>query len=90
MCFAFILSQSSFYALPCLTCFCLFLVLFILFWYKKNKNKIEKSEKYKNSVCFLYIGTYVPWMAIETKFSKFCISCSETKQVSFMAIVYDE
>ena len=59
-------------------------------WYKKNKNKIEKSEKYKNSVCFLYIGTYVPWMAIETKFSKFCISCSETKQVSFMAIVYDE
>ena len=24
----------------------------------------------------MYIGTYVPWMAIETKFSKLCISCS--------------
>ena len=23
---------------------------------------------------FVYIGTCVPWMAIETKFSKFCIS----------------
>ena len=38
--------------------------------------KIEKSEKYKNSVCSEYIGTYVPWMTIEKKFSKLCISCS--------------
>ena len=36
--------------------------------------KIEKSEKYKNSVCFVYIGTCVPPMAIKTKFSKLCIS----------------
>ena len=43
----------------------------------KNKNKkIEKSVKYKNNVCYVYIGTFVPWMAIETKFSKFCIFCS--------------
>ena len=47
--------------------FCLF-----SFFIKKN----EKSEKYKNSVCFVYIGTCVHWMAIETKFSKFCIFCS--------------
>ena len=40
------------------------------------KKKIEKSEKYKNSVCFVYIGTYVPWMAIEIKFSKLCIFCN--------------
>ena len=40
------------------------------------KKKIEKSEKYKNSVCFMYIGTCVPWMAIETKCSKLCIFCS--------------
>ena len=40
----------------------------------KIKKKIEKSEKYKNSVCFVYMGTYVPWMAIETKFYKLCIS----------------
>ena len=38
--------------------------------------KIEKSEKYKSSVCFVYIGTCVPWMAIETKSSKLCIICS--------------
>ena len=25
---------------------------------------------------FVYIGTCVPWMAIETKFSKLCIVCS--------------
>ena len=49
--------------------------LFFFFFSYKNK-KIEKSEKYKNSVCSMYIGTCVPWMAIETMFSKFCISCS--------------
>ena len=27
-------------------------------------------------MCFVYIGTCVPWMAIETKFSKLCIFCS--------------
>ena len=41
-----------------------------------TQNKKEKSEKYKNSVCFVYIGTCVPWMTIETKFSKICIFCS--------------
>ena len=43
--------------------------------------KIEKSKKYKNNVCFVYIGTCVPWIAIETKFSKFCISCSLDKHL---------
>ena len=60
---------SSFYALfgyfSVLLCF----VFHINFFF-------EKSEKYKNSMCFVYIGTCVPWMAIETKFSKLCISCS--------------
>ena len=42
----------------------------------KIKKKIEKLEKYKNSVCYVYIGICVRWMAIETKFSKLCISCS--------------
>ena len=42
----------------------------------KIKIKIGKSEKYKNSVCYMYISTCVPWMAIKTKFSKFCISCN--------------
>ena len=52
--------------------FVVFSFIYFCFSYKK----IEKSEKYKNSVCFVYIGTYVPWMAIETKFSKLCIFCS--------------
>ena len=38
--------------------------------------KIEKSEKYKNNVWYVYFGTSVPWMAIETKSSKLCIICS--------------
>ena len=52
--------------------FVVFSFIYFCFSYKK----IEKSEKYKNSVCFVYIGTCVPWMAIETKFSKLCIFCS--------------
>ena len=59
----------------CLTCFCLFVFSFCFIFFFIKKKKIEKSEKYKNIVCFVYIGTYVPWMAIETKFSKLCIFC---------------
>ena len=32
-------------------------------------------------MCFVYIGTCVPWMAIEIKFSKLCISCSLGKHL---------
>ena len=46
--------------------------IFVYFAFHKKK----KIEKKKNSVCFVYIGTSVPWMTIETKFSKLCISCS--------------
>ena len=42
---------------------------------------MKKSEKYKNSVCYVYIGTCVPWMAIETKFSKLCVICSLDKHL---------
>ena len=55
----------------------LFVFSFVYFVFNiKIKKKWKKLEKYKNSVCFVYIGTCVPWMAIETKFSKLCISCS--------------
>ena len=54
--------------------------LFILFFDIKIK-KIEKSEKYKNGVCFVNIGTCVLWMAIEAKFSKLCIICSLDKHL---------
>ena len=47
-----------------------------LLYFVFHIKKIEKSKKYKNSVCFVYIGTCVPWMAIETKSSKLCIVCS--------------
>ena len=60
-----------------------FVCLFLVFDYfvfdikiKIKIKKLKKSEKYKNSVCFVYIGTCIPWMAIETKFSKVCIFCS--------------
>ena len=77
-----VLSQSSFYTLHCLTCFFFFVFSFDYFVFNiKIIKKIEKLEKYKNSVCYVYIGTYVPWMAIETKFSKFCISCSLDKHL---------
>ena len=35
-----------------------------------------KNQKNTKSVCFVYISTCVPWMAIETKFSKLCVFCS--------------
>ena len=69
-----VLSQSSFM-------FCLFnmflfdyfsvFALFLFFFIKKMKN--QKNTK---TVYVLYIGTCVPWMAIETKSSKLCIVCS--------------
>ena len=66
VCFAFILSQSSFMLCFVLHVFvCLFSV-FVYFVFDIKIKKFEKSEKYKNSVCFVYIGTFVPWMAIET------------------------
>ena len=52
-----------------------FSFVYFVFHIKKNEN-FEKLEKYKNNMCFVYIGTCVPWMAIETKFSKLCIFCS--------------
>ena len=54
----------------------MFLFVFSFVYFVFNIKKIEKLEKYKNGMCFVCIGTCVPWMAIETKFSKFCIFCS--------------
>ena len=60
--------------------FCFYFVLFFVYFYLvvlfSKKSKKKNSEKYKNNVCFVYNGTCVPWMAIETKFSKFSIFCS--------------
>ena len=38
--------------------------------------KIEKIRKIQKQCVFVYIGTRVPWMAIEAKFSKPFIFCS--------------
>ena len=54
---------------------------FTLFCFSFKFFFFEKSEKYKNSLCFVYIGTCVPWMAIKTKFSKLCISCNLDKHL---------
>ena len=70
VCFAFMFRVSLVlcFALFNMFLFVYFQFCFILFFIKIKK-KIEKLEKYKNSVCFVYIGTCVPWMAIETKFN---------------------
>ena len=47
-----------------------------IYFFHKNKKKMKNKKKYKNSVCYVYIVTCVPWIAIETKFSKLCIFCS--------------
>ena len=77
---AFMHLHLSFMLSCCFTCFCLVIFLVLLYFVLHIKQinfffKKKKSEKYKNSVCFVYIGTRVPWMAIETKFSKLCIFC---------------
>ena len=46
-----------------------------IFFFIKIKKKMKNQKNTKQCV-FVYIGTYVPWMAIETKFSKLYISCS--------------
>ena len=82
--FSLFLSSSLLMQLHLVLCFALFnMFLFVYFQFLvyfvfdiKIKKKNEKSEKYKNWVCYVYIGTCVPWMAIETKFSKLCIFCS--------------
>ena len=51
----------------------LFIFSFVYFVFDIKKMKNQKNTKI---VCFVYIGTCVPWMAIETKFSKLYIFCS--------------
>ena len=59
----------------------LFVFGFDYFVFNITIKKMKKLEKYKNSVCYVYVGTCVPWMAIETKFSKLCIFCSLDKHL---------
>ena len=66
---AFMHMHLSFMLSCCLSIFVWLLSLFCLFF----KIKIEKLEKYKNSECYMYIGTCVPWIANEKKFSKLYI-----------------
>ena len=71
-----VLSQSSFMHYFVLFNMFLFGNFSVVFYFIFHIKKIEKSEKYKNSMCFVYIGTCVPWITIEIKFSKLCIFCS--------------
>ena len=62
------------FALVNMFLFVCFQFCFILFFIKKIKKKILKNQKNTKTVCVLCtLGTYVPWMGIETKFSKLCI-----------------
>ena len=65
------------YALLWLICFCLFIFSVALFcFYKKILKKFKDQKIQKRCVFCVYIDTYVPWMAIETKCCKLCIFCS--------------
>ena len=76
-CFLFWVSLVLLLCFALLNMFLLFIFSFVYFvFYIKIKKKFWKIRKYKNSVYFVYIGTCVPWIAIETKLSKFCIFCS--------------
>ena len=46
------------------------------YFFNKIYIYILKNQKNTKMVCFVYIGTCVPWMAIEIKFSKLCIFCN--------------
>ena len=47
---------------------------YFTFVFLKIKKKKLKNQKNIKTVCVLCtLGTYVPWMGIETKFSKLCI-----------------
>ena len=75
VCFAFLfLSQSSFMLCVYLYVFVLFVCLFcfVLFYVAFHKKK--KNWKIQKLCVYMYIGACVPWMVIETKFSKLCIS----------------
>ena len=64
---AFMHMPLSFILSCCLSVFVWLFSFYLFFVFKIKKEK--KSEKYKNNV-FVYVGTCVPWMAIETKFFK--------------------
>ena len=76
MCFAFKFWVSLVFMLWLFNMFLFGYFSILLCFVFHIKIKIEKSKKYKNSVCFVYIGTCVPWMAIETKSSKLYIICN--------------
>ena len=63
----------------CFVLFNMFLFIYfsVLLYFVFHKNKKNwKIRKIQKQCVFVYIGTCVPWMAIETKFSKLCIFCS--------------
>ena len=62
----------------CIDLFNVFLFVYFsaLFYFVFHIEKNLKKKKKQKQCVFVYIGTCVPWMAIETKFSKFCIFCS--------------
>ena len=87
ICFAFLFVLLSCFWVSLVICFvclhvfvCLFSTLFY-FVLHKNKNKNWKIRKIQKQCVFVYIGTCVPWMAIEIKFSKICIFCSLDKHL---------
>ena len=89
-------SSSSFpmhlHIVLCIVLFNMFLFVYfsVLLYFVLHKNKkikiwkfwkIRKIRKIQKQCVFVYIDTCVPWMAIETKFSKLCIFYSLDKHI---------
>ena len=89
-------SSSSFpmhlHIVLCIVLFNMFLFVYfsVLLYFVLHKNKkikiwkfwkIRKIRKIQKQCAFVYIDTCVPWMAIETKFSKLCIFYSLDKHI---------
>ena len=83
VCFAFVFWVNLVLCIALLNMF-LFVYLSVLLYFVfhiKLKKKNWKIKKIQKQCVFVYIGTCVPWMAIETMFSKLCIFCSLDKHL---------
>ena len=75
LCFL-VLSQSSFMHCFFLLNMFLFVYFSVLPYFAFIKKKNWKIRKIQKQCVFVYIGTCVPWLAIEIKIFKLCIFCN--------------
>ena len=87
-------SSSVLMHLHLVLCFALFNMFLFVFFFsfticfsKKLKKNYWKIRKIQKQCMFVYIGTCISWMAIETKFSKLWASLCLSKWVFWLVCV---